>query len=184
MTISKKQCDLYQIRNQRSKNDLEGWGDITVQWGEGSVHIIANSDYGNFSKFWCSTGSKPKEFLIGIDFDYCMKNLMDYKHMEDNPDGYDREVKIQICEGRRNYPETLSKKDARQAWSEMLGIYDEYNSKDLYMMKLVDHDLFNKVFGDYEYLPSSKRYKFEAVDFWRNVWLPFIEILKTEVAAA
>lgn len=173
--VIKSQAELYQVRHET----FEGWADIFLICGEQSVSVVIHSDYGKFAKYWSHCGCNPKQFLIELDFDYCMKNLTDYKHRIDAPEQYPSKVKERIMVARR-HDGTLTKEEAREAWGDML--QTEHNEGDLYFKELIDHHLFNKVFGDYEYLPSAKKIDPCCQELWDNVWLPFVEQLKSELA--
>ncbi|RAS62666.1 hypothetical protein DET48_11461 [Vibrio diazotrophicus] len=171
--VTKSQAELYQVRHET----FEGWGDIHLVCGEQSVSVVIHSDYGTFAKYWSHCGCNPKKFLVDLDFDYCMKNLTDYKHYIKAPEQYPTEVKGRIIEARR--AENLTKEEAREAWCDML--QTEFDEGDLYFKELIDHHLFNKVFGDYEYLPCAKKIDPCCQELWEMVWLPFVERLKSEL---
>ncbi|EKO3663347.1 hypothetical protein M3929_002654 [Vibrio metschnikovii] len=172
--VIKTQAELYQVRH----DSCVGWGDIFLICGKESVRVAINSDYGTYSHNWTHCGGDPKEFLTGIDFDYCMKKLTGYKHYVPTPEQYPVEVKQCIIESRRE--DGLTKAEAREAWQDML--CTEHREGDLYYKELVDHPLFEKVFGDYEYLPSATKVSPCCQDFWDKVWIPFIGQLKEELA--
>lgn len=172
--VIKTQSELYQVRH----DTCEGWGDIFLICGKESVRVAINSDYGTYSHNWTHCGGDPKEFLTQMDFDYCMKNLTNYKHYIADPEQYPTEVKKCILESRQ--AERLTKDDAREAWEDML--CTEHDEGDLYYKELVDHPLFNNVFGDYEYLPSAKKVDPCCQDLWDKVWVPFVGQLKEELA--
>ncbi|WP_158120564.1 hypothetical protein [Vibrio metoecus] len=172
--VIKTEAELYQVRH----NTFEGWGDLFLICGEESVRITINSDYGVFAHNWTNCGCNPKEFLAKIKFDYCMKKLTNYKHYIKAPEQYPTQVKQRIIEARRGY-ESLTKEEAREAWVDMLNV--DHDSGDLYFRELIDHHLFEKVFGDYEYLPDAEKIDPRCQDFWDYVWLPFVEQLKTEL---
>ncbi|MBU2968769.1 hypothetical protein KO527_05325 [Pseudoalteromonas sp. C2R02] len=176
MSVTKSQAELYQVRSGKGSC---AWGDITLVCGKQSVSVMATSDYGSFDYYWSHCGGEPKDFLCGLDFQYTMKKLTNGKLYVANPDGYIKEIKENIINSRRC--ETLSRKEARTAWREMLEHQEEYPEGDLFYKGLVDHDLFEKVFGDYECLPSSTTECCHAVDFWKDIWTPFIESLRAEL---
>lgn len=171
--VIKSEAELYQIR----QNGSSGWGDIVLVCGKESVRVMINSDFGSYSHIWTHCGGDPKEFLTEVDFDYCMKKLTDYNHYVPAPEEYPTEVKRRIIEARQD--DNLTKAEAREAWEDMLNT--EYDEGDLYFKELIDHHLFEKVFYDYEYLPCAKKIAPRCQMFWDNVWLPFIEQLKTEL---
>ncbi|WP_114729495.1 hypothetical protein [Vibrio cholerae] len=172
--VIKTQAELYQVRHKT----FGGWGDIFLICGQESVRVAINSDYGTFAHNWTHCGGDPKEFLTDIDFDYCMKKLTNYKHYVPAPEQYPIEVKQSIIESRRE--ENLTKEEAREAWGDMLNT--EHSEGDLYFQELIDHPLFEKVFGATEYLPSAQKVDPCCQDFWDKVWIPFVGQLKEELA--
>lgn len=175
---TKKQIDLYQIRNE----DKRTWGNISVDFGETSAEIMINSDYGHFAYNWVSTGKNPKSFLCRIEMDYTMKKLCggrdeiyepDYEKME-------RSIKKKIIEQRREI--YLTKEEARKAFDDMPEYVQEYRGHlDLIHNSIFEHYLFDKVFGDFENFPDNEKIRSGIVDFWEHIWKPFIEELKKEM---
>ncbi|GIA99652.1 TPA: hypothetical protein JFP82_002139 [Vibrio cholerae O1] len=174
--VFKTTAELYQIRHET----LESWGDIFLICGKESVGVSVNSDYGNFGFDVSICGCEPKEFLTRISFDSCMNKLTEYKLYVPAPEQYPVEVKKCIIESRRN--KALTKEEAREAWDDMLDT--EHKEGDLYFMELMEHHLFNKVFGEYEHLPSAKKVDPRCQDFWDHVWVPFVAELKEELKAS
>jgi hypothetical protein len=177
MRVTKSQAELYRIRS--GKGSL-AWGDITLICGAQSVSVMATSDYGTFDYRWSHCGGEPKAFLCGLDFQYAMKKLTNGNLYVPDPDGYENEIKESIVDSRKNGG--LTRVQARTAWDEMLSIHDEYNGGDLFFHALYDHELFERVFGDYEGMPSAEIADCRAVDFWGDVWMPFISSLREELA--
>jgi hypothetical protein len=174
-TVTKSQAELYQVRS--SKGSL-AWGDITLICGKESVSFTATSDYGTFDYRWTHCGGEPKAFLCKLDFQYAMKKLTGGKLYIPNPNGYRKEIKEKIIEARKeNY---LTKEQAKTAWDEMLAIQDEYKKGEIFFNELYEHEFFEQVFGDCEGLPSSTEPDHCAVDFWNEIWTPFIQELKKE----
>ena len=174
--VIKSQAELYQVRAGGCT-----WGDIVLVCGKESVSVMATSDYGSFDYFWSHCGGEPKAFLCGLDFQYTMKKLTNGKLYVPDPDGYEVEIKENIIEARKD--ESLTKEQARTAWDDMLSHKEAYPEGDLFYQGLVEHNLFEQVFGDYENLPSSEVECCRAVDFWKDIWAPFIAELKEEIAA-
>lgn len=177
MTVSKSQAELYQVR---SGEGSLAWGDITLICGTHSVSFVATSDYGTFDYRWTHCGGDPKKFLCKLDFQYAMKKLTGGKLYIPDPSKYGDEIKESIINSRKE--EGLTKEQARTAWSEMLSILDEYSEGDLFFHALYDHELFDKVFGDYEYMPRATQPDHCAVDFWNEIWKPFINSLRKELS--
>ena len=177
MRVTKSQAEFYEVRS--GKGSL-AWGNITLKCGEQSVEVVATSDYGTYSYFWSHCGGDPKEFLCTINFQYAMEKLTNHKLYIPNPDGYENEIKESIIESRKGG--NLTKKQSRTAWDEMLSILEEFSAGDLLFFALYDHELFEHVFGDPEYLPSSTIPDPRAVDFFNDIWKPFIDCLREERA--
>jgi len=177
MRVTKSQVELYEVRS--GKGSL-GWGNITLKCGDQSVEVVATSDYGTFDFYWSHCGGDPKEFLCKLDFQYAMKKLTSGDLYIPNPDGYENEIKERIIESRKEG--RLTKEEAKTAWDEMLLILEEYCSGDLFYNALYNHQLFYKVFGDYDYLPSSTIPNPRAVDFFNEIWKPFTSYLREEKA--
>jgi hypothetical protein len=173
--VTKSNAELYRVRH----NTCEGWGDIILICGKESVSVMITSDYGSFSHYWSHCGEEPKSFLCSTDFDYTMKKLSNYNHYVKNPDGYPDEIKQSIIDARKY--QNLTKEEAREAWDDMLNT--EHSEGDLFYKELIDHSLFEKVFGDYDGLPSSEKESPRCRDLWEQVWKPFISQLKQELAA-
>ncbi len=179
MKVTKSQAELYQVRSGKGSC---AWGDITLICGDQSVSVMATSDYGSFDHYWSHCGGEPKDFLCGLDFQYTMKKLTNGKLYIPDPSGYRKEIKENIIEARKeNY---LTKEQAKTAWDEMLAIQDEYEKGDIFFKELYEHEFFEQVFGACEGLPSSTEPDHCAVDFWNDVWTPFIESLRKELAEA
>jgi hypothetical protein len=176
MKVTKSQAELYQVRS--GKGSL-AWGNITLICGAESVSVMATSDYGTFDYHWSHCGGEPKNFLCGLDFQYTMKKLTNGNLYTPDPSGYREEIKSSIIESRKD--EGLTKEQARTAWDEMLCIHDEYEKGELFFNALYNHALFDNVFGEAEYLPSSTQPDHCAVNFWNDVWTPFINSLRQEL---
>ncbi|MBL4765070.1 MAG: hypothetical protein JKX67_07310 [Colwellia sp.] len=175
--VTKSQAELYQVRSGQGSL---AWGDITLICGPHSVSVMARSDYGSFDHHWSHCGGEPKGFLCGLDFQYTMKKLTNGKLYVPYPEGYEKEIKESIIDSRK--ADGLTRDQARTAWDEMLSIHDEYNGGDLFFQALYEHEFFDKVFVDCEGMPSAKKPCGRAVDFYNDVWTPFIAELKKEAA--
>lgn len=180
ITVAKKQIDLYQVRN----NAKHTWGDISIEWGEQSAKVMINSDYGHFAYNWFATGNNPKKFLCRIEMEYAMKKLCgsDVGAYEPDFDAWEEDIKRKIIEALRNG--YIERGDAREAFDEMPSFVMEYRNADLIHKELIDHRLFERIFGDYENLPSEEIIKPSLVAFWKHIWKPFVEELEKEIAVA
>tara|TARA_R110000850_G_scaffold58147_1_gene135457 strand:+ start:30 stop:587 length:558 start_codon:yes stop_codon:yes gene_type:complete len=176
MTVTKTVAELYQVR---SDTGSLAWGDITLKCGSSSVSVTATSDYGTFDHYWSHCGGEPKAFLTSLDFDYTMKKLSGGKLWVADVDAYENEIKTRIIEYRKD--DCISKEEARTAWGEMLAINEEFDGGDMFFNALYEHDLFCSIFGDCESMPSATKYSGRCVDFYNDIWTPFIETLKVEL---
>jgi hypothetical protein len=173
--VTKSQVDIYRVPASHG----EGWGNITVDSGDQSVSILADTDYGVFSHYWPNCGMEPKSFLCGLSFRSAMDKLTGGKVKVPDPSKYAREIKLSVLSAYQN--ESLTKKKAKQALSDMLGYLDEYAQGEILFYHLYNHDDFEAVFGDFEGMPSSTMVSPSAQSFWDDVWLPFIQSLKEEI---
>lgn len=179
MKVTKTTTDLYSVRRE-TKADPGAWGDISLAFGEHSVNVMINSDYGSFGYYWGATGPDPRKFLCEIDMHYAMNKLTSCNLYEPDPDKYSDEVKESIIGARKE--QYLDKDQAREAWDDMLSIVEDSASVDLMYHQLVDHELFEAVFGDHEGLPCATRVRPTVVAFWDNVWKPFVKQLQSELS--
>jgi hypothetical protein len=177
MKVTKSMVELYRVRS--TEGGSCSWGDITLTCGKESVNVMATSDYGTFDHYWSHCGCDPKEFLCDTDFQYTMKKLTGGKLYIPDPDGYGDEIKRDVIQSRKE--DRLTKEQARTSWDEMLAIQDEHREGDLFYRELMDHEFFEEVFYDFEALPCAEKPDHCAVDFWDNVWLPFVAELKLEL---
>jgi hypothetical protein len=97
---------------------------------------------------------------------------------EPDPDKYEDEVKAKIIEARRD--NELTAKEARDAWEGMLPMLQDYENVNYMFERLINHEHFEKVFGDYEGLPHAERVRPPCEMFWENIWKPFTEFLADE----
>ncbi|MGR5367025.1 hypothetical protein [Photobacterium damselae] len=138
---------------------------------------MINSEYGAFAYNWSTCGCEPKRFLIEIDFDYCMRKLTNDSHYIEDYKSYPQQVENRIIaalhDGR------VTDDEAEDALRDLLDT--EYDRGDLYFKELMEHELFDEIFGSSEYLPNAKIIDPNCVNFWEKVWLPFIEQLKVEL---
>lgn len=177
-SVVKTKSELYQVRH----STFEGWGDVFVSHGENYVSVAINSDYGTFGYTWRgSFGCSPMEFLTTIKMNYAMNKLTNGAFYIDDVEKFPQEIKEQIVSMRRGG--SITKDEARNAWESMLDCEYDYDAK-LYRHELYTNSLGVKIFPDSEDLPSAKIKDPLCVDFWNNVWLPFIEQVKESLALA
>lgn len=177
MFVKKSKAELYQVRSKDTGDCA--WGDIVLICGKNSVSVMITSDYGSFNYYWSNCAQAPKEFLCEIDFNSAMKKLTGGKLKISNPDNYLDEIKESVnaaLDGDR-----ITKAEAIVALEEFGDIFDSFTDGDLFFHSLYQHSLFEKIFGDTDGLPSSKVVDPCAVDFWRYIWVPFTEQLKSEL---
>lgn len=178
-SVKKSKVDLYQIRAESGSGSC-AWADIVLVLGEKSVSVMITSDYGSFDYLWNGCGMPPKEFLCGLNFDYAMKKLTNYKLNVPDTEKYPDEIKERIAEALEN--ECVTKEEASEIQSELLEICDEFQySRELLNYSLYNHSSFEKIFGDSEALPSATTINQKAIDFWNDIWVHFIVELKKEI---
>jgi hypothetical protein len=177
MRVIKSQAQLYQLRSDSGDT---AWADITLVCGKKSVSVTATSDYGTFDYYWNNCGGEPKAFLCNINFPNAMKHLTGNKLYLADPDGYPGEIKQHIIDSRQNG--SLTNLEARTAWTDMMAIVQEFEKGDLLNFHLYKHELFEKVFGDLDSLPNSKVLNHQAISFWDDIWIPFVNALRLEIS--
>jgi len=174
--VHKRQVECYKVRN---KGTSSGWANFNCEWGDESVHVMIDSDYGSYSYYWSHCGQDPKAFLISLERMYAMEKLNNYNYFEFDETQLDAELKSIILYTRREYYDSFTKEMARDAWDTLLGIYD--GSKDLYYEKLFEYEHFEELFGDSEGLPHPRRVIPKLVTFWDECWIPFTQALQEEL---
>ncbi len=179
MPVTKAQIDLYRIRT-KMESGWNTWGNISLEFGRESVNVMINSDFGHYAYNWTHTGPDPYDFLCRINRDYAMNKLSDGKLYEPDVEKFGDQVKKSILELR--YDRSITKEQARDAWDDLIPITTEYNDANAIWTKLIDSDWFNTIFGDYENLPSAQRVRPEIEQFWKYIWLPFVDHLKEQRA--
>lgn len=173
--IIKKDCEIYTIRNGME------WGQICLSISGETVDVLSNSSFGTYSYWWGACGMNPKKFLTQISMHYAMEKFTNGKMMIPDPDRYSDDIKRQIIDVRR--ADLISASDARNAWTDLLGILEDYPSGDALYVSIVESKWFEKIFGDYDSLPNTKMVDPQCRGFWDEIWIPFVEELKRELAA-
>lgn len=176
-TITKTKTETYTLRGKGSL-----WAKINLDCGKESVNVMISSDYGEFNYYWGACGTDPKKFLANLNWHYCMKKLMGGTDNLYIPDFNSRlkSFKKLIIESRKE--QSITKEYAREAWKEMLSIFDYCgNSNDVYFSKVMDSSEFANIIYDFEAIPEDTRVKPVVNHFWENVWLPFVGELKKEL---
>lgn len=179
MEIKKTLTETYTL-----KDDGCLWAKINIDCGEQSVNVMISSDYGEYNYFWGSTGSNPKQFLTDIDMYYGMNKLMHGNKNMYLPDWEERKksFKEMIIEERKDG--NISKNEARNSWTEMMDIFDEcQHSEDIYFEKVWNSDVLESVIFDTDSIPSNTKLNPRVNEFWKKIWIPFTNELKTELDA-
>jgi len=173
--IIKTMTETYSLRGKKCL-----WAKINLDCGNETVNVMISSDYGEFNHYWGSCGMTPKEFLMQIDMYYGMGKLMGESSMYE-PDFKSRlkSFKEMIIEARKY--NDITKDKAREAWQEMLHIFDYcQNSDDIYYDRCYNSDAFEKILFDFDSIPNDTKIKRKVTEFWEDIWIPFIEYLKSE----
>lgn len=172
--ISKTISECYKVENL----DSRVFADIYLEFGDSSVKITINADYGTFSYFWGSTGKNPKEFLKRIDFYYTMEKFVGSSLYEPDFEKRLEAIKKTLFEKRKS--NEISKKVAKNIYDEINFIFENYNSEDIIVEKILQIKNFNKIYEDIVYMPFDRKVKNKFKYFWDEIWIPFVENLKEE----
>jgi hypothetical protein len=139
-----------------------GWGRITIQ-----------SSFGAFAYYWGSCGRDFGKFLAGLDFDYAMKNLRNYRHRVYDHRETKTHIRKVIIDDRKKHD--LTKDQARKAWV-CLREADGYDQPFLIQHLMNSGLLF---YADVAQWGPMTKYDEECVLFWKHIWPLFIaEITK------
>ncbi|MEX3764423.1 hypothetical protein [Paraburkholderia phenoliruptrix] len=144
----------------------------------GTLHageIIINSDYGTFATSWGNMGAPLKQFLCKINRGYLLNRLTEGKTEEFDIDASMTALKRDILKLRRD--REITSEEARDAMDDLP---DEDSTEEMYSRHIWNMDLYRE--GDPPYHLVKKRERPLIVHFYPNVWLPFIEHLKTELS--
>lgn len=176
--IIKTQTETYTLRGNKCT-----WAKINLDCGKKSVNVMISSDYGDFNYYWGNCGTNPKKFLSGLDWHYCMKKLMNGTDNMYQPD-FDKRFKSFkkiIINDRKEL--SISKNEARQVWEAMINVFENcYDSTDLYYSLVMNERIFwDSLFYDTDSIPEDTKLKPIVMNFWEDVWTPFIGFLKEEI---
>jgi hypothetical protein len=194
MSVSKSTCERYTIRTTHHEygsitlscwdNPPNGQSTRTEMYFGGEIMI--NSSFGSWGNSWNACGVPFKQFLIGIEFDYCFTKFMGHKLQRFDGETSVRELLRSIASKRREG--ALSKPKAREAWelvkehseeaescqhgfgTAMLAIASELHANNPMIQDFADPCAWQ----------IHTRYDPQAVGFWREIWPEFIEALKAE----
>jgi hypothetical protein len=176
-TVSKGTADAYRIRSAIGNfaavyvEHGQRGDDPSSQW----VRITSTGDFGNYGTFWGSVGGNYVDFLKRIDFDYVMKNLKNYKHMEFDFDASVQNVKREICEMRKR--NEIDAEEARKAFDISIGV--ETCGEERFIGDLLESRL--SFFDECWQWVAVKRPNSDCVGFWEEIWPLFLKKL-SEVA--
>lgn len=179
MKVIKQTAELYRIRKETPDEGFT-WGDVVLIFGEHSVEVLANSDYGHFAYYWSHTGPNPKQFLTDVRMDYAMEKLSSHNMTEPDPEAREIEVKAAIIRARKNG--RLDKKQARESWDDLTADMNDFGVGEAFQCILYNHARFVEIFGDTDGLPGATRVRPNCREFWNRIWLPLVEQLKHELA--
>ena len=173
--VTKEMIELYKVRNKEKHT----WGDISVKFGECSVQLMINSDYGHFAYNWFSTGPNPKEFLCRLSMDYTMNKLTSGDIYIFDMDKNLLETKKIIIEKRRN--NMISKEIAKICYDEMLEFFKESNDMNYVMNLITKHKYCDEIFDEWEFIPHFTKIKSNIINFWNDIWILFIKKIQEEL---
>jgi len=182
-SVTKSQADVFHVRTENGE-----YATIFIQHGAHSSNTVSAggfwgriavlSSFGTYSSYWGACGNEFPRFLAGLNFDYAMKNMTDYKHLEFDKDASIINVKREIINDRRNgEPKELM----REAWDSLVTMQD-WDSRDLFIRELMDSGC--RYFNECCEWATVDRYRSDCVGFWEQIWPLFIgELIKVEVPA-
>lgn len=175
--IQKTLTETYSLKGKKCL-----WAKINLDCGEESVNVMISSDYGEFNHYWGYCGMNPKEFLIKTDMNYTMKKLMGGSDNMYEPDFKERlkSFKKLVIEYRKE--NNITKEQAREAWIKILSIFDYcQNSNDIYYSECINSEELECILYDSESIPENTKKKNTVIEFWEDIWIPFINFLKEEI---
>jgi hypothetical protein len=172
--ITKKLTETYTLRGEQSL-----WAKINLEYGEKSVNVMINSDYGSYAYYWGSTGENPKSFLCNISKHYTM-----LKFAGENIYEADWEKRLERIYKEIEYKlkeKEITKEEAIIAKKEAKKIINYGTSEDIYFKEMMENEYLEKIFYDFEIIPEDIKIKSTVDMFWENIWIPFINELKKEI---
>lgn len=153
-----------------------GWANIVI---DDRGFFDCQSDWGDYCHVWAHHGrSSFKAFLMELDASYFLlkTSKRDTFYYEESV----KEHKQAVLRARKDG--NIMKGEAREFYD----LHFEYSqSADLFAKEIVDnHQLFEKIYGDYDWLPVKKDYSPQALHFAKEVLPLFQEVLRKELADA
>ncbi|HEX7906722.1 MAG TPA: hypothetical protein VF534_01335 [Paraburkholderia sp.] len=139
--------------------------------------ILINSDWGGpYAYSWGNMGSPLKQFLCQISRDYIITKLTNGNDTEFDFDASLAAVKKEILRMRKE--RELSHFQARMAMDD---IPSEDEGQDQFIRRLWDMEAFRN--GDPPTEFVKERECPQITGFYKNVWIPFTDHLRTELAS-
>lgn len=138
--------------------------------------ILINSDYGTYAYSWGNMGSPLKDFLCRIGRDYIIDKLTNGNDTEFDFDASLTAVKKEIRRMRKKHE--ITRAEAHEAMDELPS---EDEGRDQFIRRLWDMDLFKDGDPPTEFVKELECP--QITGFYKNVWIPFTEHLKTELTS-
>jgi len=174
MEVTKRKIDIYTIRG-KCEDGYSTWGEITLELGEHSAKVMANTENGTYAYNWFHTGNNPVQFLKDLDIYYAMDKLTDYKMYEPDYKEFSIDTKKIIIEARLQ--DYITKEEARHTWDDLIPHIDDFQNRDIIHSQMWNTKHFSKVFGDSDSMPNPTKIKPQCIQFWNNIWVPFVKNL-------
>ena len=175
ITVKKSSSELYTIRFPEHR---DWWVMATINTERG--HIALSTSHGDWQNMWSCPGMPFKKFLTTLDEGYLMGKLGGRGEWFDE-DATLRQLKTDVISFRREYPGTLSAKDARQ-------IYDDLKDLDLSSVSEYQHsiergDIVSRIYDDdYTSLPCVMDHDPSLRMFVKDLWPGLVQALKDELS--
>lgn len=194
MTVTKTTRECYEVRagHEWANIMMRCWDNPPPEGSRRGMYycgeITIQSSFGTWGYVWTACGVPFKQFLVRAEFDYVFTKFMGTKLDRFDGEASAREVSKWITGGRRE--RHLSKAEAREAWEAFgeLRSMVEHSEHDFgaAMMDVArslgrEHPLHDN-FADPCEWPRETHYDHQAAGFWRQLWPPFIEALRAELA--
>ncbi len=166
---------VYKVKNITHRT----WADFCVEMGKGFVKLSINSDYGAFAYNWFAADDDPVAFLKRLNMSYVIAKFVGQDIKEVDLETTVRMIKRRIIERRRD--DNISWGMAREFWDNIPDIFS--GTQDEYCMRsrMVEMEGFDDIFGDSGCIPIQYKMKQIYINFWEELWAPFVAALEKSV---
>ena len=158
------------------------WAKFFVQEGvrnDGKTHygyLSIISSFGTFGHCFSHMSLPLPAFLQRTNFDYVMEKLHPKSRIFDWDKAIEK-IKKEILTVRRESPEGISKKEAREFWDSIVDFESDYGSFEHFLNKLAE--CAGRFWDDWSMWEDSEPTvpNPQCVGFWNTFWKPFLEVL-------